>query len=141
MKLKRSVIFSVPLLIMVLVLLAHVKYVYRDFFPNSAWNELIPTPVPNGLKLTGYTWKYTDNLFHISQYFLLEGSEEKLIELASNLNLGLSQDAMYSYPNEIIISGVKLSQYSVKYGYEGAQNRNDWYWLVKERPIAIYERN
>lgn len=130
------------IVVFLLFFILHAQYLYRSYYPQDAFKNLLGFDVPQGIKVIAYDWEYTDNLFHVSQYFLFEGDELELSSFATLLKVEIStKDASYIFPQHSKMFGVYLSDFSVKLGFEGNQTRNNWYWLLREKPFAIYEYN
>ncbi len=137
---KRMVALFIVILIVIFIL--HSKYIMREYKPEQAWDDTVNVKIPACVKVIGYTWKYSDNFGHVSQYFLFEGSHSCLVELAELLKLSASnEDSRHVYPSEITIAGRKLSSYSVNMGFEGSESRNNWLWILDSENLAIYEYN
>jgi hypothetical protein len=112
---------------------------YRKANPESAFSTLVGAPVPAGVRVTRYAKAVTDNVFHTTHYWLLEGDAAELRKIAEGSSFGRSdEDAAWVLPKAAARFGMKVSPSDLAEGFESDHARNRWFLILKGQQRAIY---
>jgi hypothetical protein len=112
---------------------------YRSANPASAFSALVGAPVPAGVHVTRYASAVTDNLFHTTHFWLLEGDVDALRKIAEGSSFGRSdEDASWTLPEAAAQFGMKVGPTDLAEGYEADHARNRWFLILKGQQRAIY---
>jgi hypothetical protein len=127
-----------------LIALAGVAYAfgiaeYRKANPASAFSALVGVPVPAGVRVTRYASAVTDNFFHTTHFWLLEGDAAVLRKIAEGSSFGRAdEDAAWELPEAAAQFDMKIGPTDLAEGYESDHARNRWLLILKSHQLAIY---
>ncbi len=112
---------------------------YRKANPASAFTALVGTPVPAGVRVTRYESAVTDNFFHTTHFWVLEGDADALRMIARGPSFVRSdEDASSVLPEAANQLGMTLSFTDLAEGYESEDSHNRWLLILKTQQRAIY---
>jgi hypothetical protein len=112
---------------------------YRRANPDAAFSSLVGVPVPAGVRIVQYSSGLTDNFFHTTHFWLIEGDIGALRKLVEGTRFGRSnEDAAWELPDAATHLGLKLTPQDLAEGYESDDARNRWFLVLKGRQQAIY---
>ena len=135
----KSAIWSASIAAVVVGVYAFGMPAYRRANPDAAFSSLVGSQVPAGVRIVGYSSALTDNLFHTTHFWLVEGDISALRKLVDGTSLGRSdQDAAWELPEAASRFGLKLTPQDLAEGYESEDPRNRWLLVIKDKQQAIY---
>ena len=112
---------------------------YRKANPQAAFSELVGVPAPAGVRVTQYTSAITDNFFHTTHFWLIEGDVMALRKVVEGTSFGRSdEDAGWVLPEAAAQFGLNLTPDDLAEGYESDHPRNRWFLILKGQQRAIY---
>jgi hypothetical protein len=112
---------------------------YRRAHPDEAFSSLVGVPVPSGVRIVRYSSGVTDNFFHTTHFWLIEGNVGALRKLVEGTRFDHSdEDAGWELPDAALQFGLKLTPQDLSEGYESDDPRNRWFLVLKDQQQAIY---
>jgi hypothetical protein len=112
---------------------------YRKSNPEAAFVALVGTPVPSGVRVIKYASAVTDNIFHTTHFWLLEGDPDSLRKVATAPRFGRSdEDARWFLPEAGEQFKLNLTPEDLTEGYESDDPRNRWFFIFARPERAIY---
>ena len=112
---------------------------YRRANPDAAFSSLVGEQVPSGVRIVRYSSGFTDNFFHTTHFWLVEGDVSALRKLVEGTRFGRSdEDAAWELPDAASQFGLKLTPQDLAEGYESDDDRNRWFLVLKGKQQAIY---
>lgn len=112
---------------------------YRRANPDAAFSSLVGVPVPSGVRIVKYSSGITDNLFHTTHFWLVEGEVGALRKLVEGTRFGRSdEDAAWELPEAVSHFGLKMTPQDLAEGYESDDTHNIWLLILKGQQQAIY---
>jgi hypothetical protein len=117
-----------------IVLVLGVSYGQRQLRHSSAdhgFKSFTGVSLPEHVKATAHGSTVGDNLFHETHYWMLNGPENSLRDLASSFGLERSdEDAKWKLPEMQTLFGVSTNQADIVEGYEGSLDGKRDHWLI-----------
>ena len=135
----RIVVWSASLIALVGAAYSFGTTEYRKANPASAFSALVGAPVPAGVRVTRYASAVTDNFFHSTHFWLLEGDADALRKIAESSSFGRSdEDAAWALSEAAAQFGMKAGPTDLAEGFESDHARNRWFLILKGQQRAIY---
>ena len=142
MKFLRTKIGKVLLVAASVLIVAFLWSFGRDLYwrlnPDAAFRAITGRELPIGVRAMAYTHKLTDNLFHTTHYWLLEGSPSALLQVTNGTDFEESDDAFVMAPDLRRMFGVSIVSTQIVAGYEWELDRDRWYCIFAGRTNAFY---
>jgi hypothetical protein len=130
--------FAFALLLSV-VLFQLVRDRHRRSHPDAAFKAITGRSLPPGVRSIAYTHKMTDNLFHTTHYWLLEGSPSALRQVTNGTGFQESlEDALIVASELHPLFGVTWPAKEIVAGYEWELDRDRWYCIFAGETNAVY---
>ena len=113
--------------------------VYRRANPDATFASLVGVPVPTGVRIVQYSSAHTDNFFHTTHFWLVEGDINAMRKLIQGTRFARSdEDAAWRLPEAGSPLGLKVTPQDLAEGYESDDARNRWFLVLKGQQQAIY---
>ena len=142
MKFLRSPVVIILLVGASLISLLFLWSIGRDNYwrshPEAAFRSIIGRELPTGVRATAYAHEITDNLFHATHYWLLEGSPSALREVIRGTGFAESEDAQHMMPDLRRMFGSDIEAAEVVAGYEWELDHDRWYCIFAGESTACY---
>lgn len=134
----RKFLVAVACLILLTVVWSFAHDWYLRTHPDTAFRAITGRELPAGVRATAYGHEMTDNLFHTTHYWLLEGSPSALRQVTSGTGFFESEDAQHMMPDLRRMFGSSVAVTQVVAGYEWELGRDRWYCIFAGESTACY---
>lgn len=111
---------------------------HRSMNPGDTFLTITGRALPDGVVATRYGFKFEDNLFQRTHYWVLEGNTEGLRAVTEDSGFMLSEDARFLLPDVQELFGLPFSREDILAGYEWELDRDRWYWIFRDQRVALY---
>ena len=114
-----------------------VRHAYRVARPQAAFESITGRTLPPGVVATHYGSELTDNVLHVTHYWVLSGDPASLRKVTEGTEFTLSEDAilMASVMKEEFDS--PLTKEDALVGYEWELDRDRWFIIFRDG-TALY---
>lgn len=112
---------------------------YWRAHPAEAFTAITERQLPPGVRAVALRTAVTDNLYHTSYVWLLEGSGADLRKVLDGTGFGRSDDDARGYiPSATDMFDISGNDAEMLEGYEWERDRDSWYLVLKGEKRAIY---
>ena len=129
---------AASLLLLLAISCGVARHWYWCSHPDTAFRALTGRELPAGVNASAYGREMTDNLFHVTHFWLLTGSPSALRQVTNGTGFAESEDAPHMLPDIGRVFGVSSVETQVIAGYEWELPRNRWYCIFAGGTNALY---
>lgn len=121
--------------------LAAAAAIARPDASDAAFERDAGLRLPPDVHVTGHAWTMHDNLLHVGDRWWLSGPPHDLVGLVDGTGFAVStEDAKWALPARDG-RGHRWTPDDVRIGFEHETPRNDWYLILGDGSVALYEDN
>lgn len=110
----------------------------RHADPSGAFTAITGRVLPIGVTATNYEHELTDNLFHTTHYWILQGDITSLRQVIQGTGFSESADARYMLPDMKDLFGMALGESDIGSAFEWELDRDRWYCIFRDKRTALY---
>ena len=112
---------------------------YVRAHPDAGFRWLTGRDLPPGVRAVAYANRLTDNFFHTTHYWQLEGSAAALRQVTEGTGFREStEDARWILPDLKELFGLPWTRSDVLIGYEWELDHDRWFVIFTGETTALY---
>lgn len=129
------------MVLLAITLIASIAVAARPDTSDAAFERGTGLRLPPGVHVVDHQWTMHDNLLHVGDRWWLSGPPRALMALIDGTGFAVStDDARWVLPAREG-RGRRWTPDDVRIGFENDAPRNDWYLILGDGSMALYEDN